>query len=469
MKRIYLFIFICHLFALHSSAQIALNQKIDAIYQTPSSVKQPGLSLGIWKDGKVLFAQNYGLANLEHQVPFSSQTISDMGSVAKQLTCFGILLLAEQGKLSLEDDIRAHLTYVPDFGSVIRIRHLMHHTSGLREVYSTEAIRGGRPGDAIFQEDVRQLVAQQMALNFEPGSEFSYCNTAYAMLADIIEKVGGMPFEEWMQSNIFQPLEMNNSYIMDVQGEVFPNMADSYYRQNNGSYTKAFDNSTIRGQGGLYSSLDDMMKWLANLAQHRLGGPAIHQQMVKTGIFNNGDTSNYASGLFVAPDRGLKRIFHTGSSAGYRTLLTYFPEYDLGFVFKTNSPSVSIYETAELIIQHFLGAELPETIIPANPTPSPETPSINPSLSSKELDKITGIYFSPELETIYKLYLKGGKLMGKHFRHGNFMLQYEGNDQFRSDKGFFPKMVLSKDKKGQIIGLKLSTSQARNVWFEKFN
>lgn len=172
-------------------AQQALNQKIEHLFQEIDHRLHPGVAVGIWKDGKVLFAEGYGYANLEHRVPFTTETISDIGSVAKQFTCMGIVLLAERGMLTLDDDIRNHLDFVPDLGHRITIRHLIHHTNGLREIYSTEAMRGGRSGDAIFQRDVVELVKRHRELNFVPGKRYLYCNTAYSLLAEIIMAVSG--------------------------------------------------------------------------------------------------------------------------------------------------------------------------------------------------------------------------------------------------------------------------------------
>lgn len=443
-------------------AQPALNQKIDAVYE--AFANQPGAMVGIWKDGKVLFAKSYGLANLPHQVPFTTYTTSDIGSVAKQFTCYAILLLEQDGKLSLNDDIRSYLPFIPDFGKTISILNLMNHTSGIREIYSTENIRGGRAGDAIFQSDIISLMERQEGLNFEPGTEFMYCNTAYALLAEIVERVGGQPFEHWMFEHIFEPLGMHHTFIMDRQGEIFPQMADSYYLQSDSVYTVVFDNSTIRGQGGIYSCLEDMMKWMKNLATARLGGPIIMEKMTERAVLENSDTLRYAKGLYVDRFRGMDRIFHSGSSAGYRSGLTYFPDHDLGIFVNTNAPNVPLYETMELITEHFLEAYIQDEPRSAessstNSNDQPASGSIDPTYA--------GRYISPELEAIYELFIEDGQLMGRHFRHGVFVLHAESQDEFTSDKGFFPKVKFERDKKGKVVGLLVSTSRAKNIRFVK--
>jgi CubicO group peptidase (beta-lactamase class C family) len=446
----------------HAPAQNALNQKIEAVFREMDHQLHPGAAVGIWKDGKILFAEGYGYANLEHRVPFTAGTVSDMGSVAKQFTCMGIVLLAEAGTLSLDDDIRKHLDFVPDFGKVITIRHLIHHTSGLREIYSTEAMRGGRSGDAIFQRDVVELVKRQQDLNFPPGDQYMYCNTAYSLLAEIIMAASGRGFEEWMQENIFRPLGMQHTYIMDLQGEFFPHTADSYYHRHDSLYVKAYDNSTINGQEGMYSSLEDMMKWLANLAEPQAGFEKAVTQMQSRGILNSGDTLNYAFGLEIENYRGVKRIRHTGSSAGYRAVLCYFPNQDLGFVIKTNSPAVPREKISNTITEFFLGEILEPA--PESPESRRDAPEERTTLNPQDY---TGSYYSPELETSYQIIFEHDQLQGRHFRHGTFVLQATGEDGFSTRQGFISRIRFVRDKNGHISGLYASSGGALKVWFKK--
>ena len=450
-------------FANATFSQLALNQKIDKYYTEVDHALFPGAAVGVWKDGKIIFAKGYGYANLEHQAPFTTSTISDIGSVAKQFTSFGIILLAQQGKLKLDDDIRKHLDFVPDFGKTIQIRHLIHHTSGLREIYGTESLRGRRGGDAIFQEDVIQMVSAQQGLNFDPGTQYLYCNTAYALLAEIIKKVSGQPFETWMKENIFAVLGMDHTYIMDRQGEIFPNTADSYYQFDDSLYVKAYDNSTINGQGGIYSSLEDMMRWLQNIANPELGGQAAFQQMTTRGILNNGDTLKYAFGINVDSYRGLKRLSHSGASAGYRAYLTYFPEHDLGIFIKTASPSTPMGEVLISISEHFLANFMdprPEKAIEKEPKEEAE-------YVVKNLDDYAGFYFSPELEAGYHFVIDNGRLQGMHFRHGVFDLSPKAKDLFASKAFFMNKIQFNRNKKGKVTGLRASNGRTLNVWFEK--
>lgn len=433
-----------------------LEKQVDDLYSQWMAEGHPGAAVGIVYRGETVLAKGYGLASLEHQIPFTPETVSDIGSVAKQMTCFGIVLLSERNELSLEDDIRKYLPEVPDFGRPITIQHLMNHTSGLREIYATESIRGYRPGDGILQEDALRLVTHSRELNFRPGEQYRYCNTGYMLLADIISRVSGQPFENWMQENVFQPLGMNHTYIMDRRGGVFPNCADSYGKNAEGSFTKIYDNSTVQGAGGVYTTLTDLLVWLKYLRAPEGDGKTAVAQMLRRGVLNNGDTLNYALGLTVDRYRGLRRIQHTGSSAGYRALLTYFPEVDMGVVVKTNCPAVARMDLVDTLLAPVLEPAPPVT----EPVPAS---AISPPLLS--LQAYSGFYFSDELETFYRLAVKNGELTGSHFRHGEFRLQpTEEPDVFETEAGFLTRIRFVRDASGAVTGLQASNGGVLNLW-----
>jgi CubicO group peptidase (beta-lactamase class C family) len=206
------------------------------------------------RDGAVVYRGAVGVASLEQRVPLSPATILDIGSVAKQLTAWAIVRLESEGRLSLDDDVRRHLPELPELGRTIRIRHLLHHTSGLREIYNTMMIGGWQGGDAMRQEHALRVVASQPRLQFEPGSEHLYNNTGYMLLADIVERVTGEEFHEWMAARVFRPLGMTRTVIMHELGQVIPGSGDSYAPTPDSGFVRVFDNSTIQGAGGVYSS-----------------------------------------------------------------------------------------------------------------------------------------------------------------------------------------------------------------------
>ena len=224
---------------------------------------EPGAVFAVVRQGKVVFAEGYGVANLEHGIPLGRETVLDIGSVAKQFTAFAIALLADEGALSLDDDIRTHLPEVPDFGDVITIRHMVHHMSGLREIYTSEGIAGRQNGDAVQQADALRLTEHMHELNFTPGDQYLYCNTAYMMLADIVARASGMPFPQFMEERVFGPVGMHHTTIMSKLGQSIPGVAESYSPDDEG-FVRVFDNSSLYGAGGMYSTVDDLALWMNN-------------------------------------------------------------------------------------------------------------------------------------------------------------------------------------------------------------
>jgi CubicO group peptidase (beta-lactamase class C family) len=296
----------------------------------------PGTVIGVVRDGELVFAGAYGLANIEHGVPMRRETVLDIGSVAKQFTAFAVALLADQGKLSLDEDIRTYLPAVPDFGSTITVRHLVHHMSGLREIYNAKALAGWQPGDGISQGDAQHLTSRMRQLNFEPGSEYLYCNTGYMLLADIVAEASGMTFPEFMEENVFEPVGMTSTTIMSRLGQSIPGAAESYGPEGDDGFVRIFDNSSLFGAGGIYTTVDDLARWMANLGTEAVGGEAVQEQIRERGVLNDGDTLSYAFGLTLGERRGLRTISHGGSSAGYRASFTYLPELDGGVITMSN-------------------------------------------------------------------------------------------------------------------------------------
>lgn len=438
--------------------------RIDSLFASYAQGSNPGLAVGILKGGQLVFSKGYGLANLEHGLPFTPNTVSDIGSLAKQITCFAIVLLAQRKQLNLDDDIRRYLPEVPDFGHTITIRHLVHHTSGLREIYGMLEIMGWKQGDVVRQEEALNLVRHSSELNFLPGSRYAYCNTAYMLLAEIIQKASGRKFEDWMREEIFRPLEMNDTYVMDIQGELFPRCADSYTMSEQDVWIKLYDNSTVIGAGGIYTTLPDLARWCNNYRDGKLGGKATIQQMTQRGILNNGDTLNYAFGLETLPYRGLKRIQHTGASAGYRAALLYFPEADLAILVKSNFANFNSQITCERIADLLLADFFKE--------PQPSLASVNRATSrgsssvQGKLQEFEGQYYCPELETTYTFQIEGDTLMGLHRHNGKFKLLQVDRDRF-SGPTYLSTLRFERDHGGVVRGVRVSNGRVLNLWMKK--
>ena len=453
----YLKCFAILLFTQFALGQSRLDYRLDTLMARYTDNERPGCAIGVLQEGKVLFSKGYGLANLDYHIAFTPQTVSDIGSVAKQFTAMAMLLLERDGKLHLDSDIRIYLPEVPDFGHPIHVFDLLHHTSGIREIYGTEELAGYRPGDGILQEDALTLVTHSTELNFKPGDAYSYCNTAFMLLAEIIRRVSGMTFEDYMQTHIFKPLGMDHTFIMDRRGERFPGTATSYGGED-GSYVQVFDNSTVQGAGGMYTTLDDMMKWLANYRKPVVGDDQIIARMKIPGILNDGDTLNYALALDVGDYRGQHAFGHTGSSAGYRAQLLFFSEKDLGVMVKTNIPGIPIRDIIEVVAEEAGQLHL-------DPIPAWQPESKPPFMPGAAMETYAGNYFSPELQTNYEVHVEGDKLILWHFRRGSYTMKPESDDTFDSD-GW--TVAFERDKQGKLNGFRITGGGVRNLWFAKW-
>ncbi|MDA0330284.1 MAG: serine hydrolase [Gemmatimonadetes bacterium] len=439
--------------------------RVDELMAPYSTGGQPGGVIAVVERGEVIFAKGYGLANLEHGVPMTSETVLDIGSVAKQFTAFAIVLLAQDGKLSFDEDIRTYLPAVPDFGPTITVRHLVHHVSGLREIYNSRALEGWQAGDGMSQGDALRLTARMRELNFEPGTEHLYCNTGYMLVADIVAEVSGMSFPDFMEERVFGPLGMTHTTIMSRLGQSIPGSAESYGRTEEGDFVRIFDNSALFGAGGIYTTAGDLARWMANFGTAAVGGPAALEQMQERGVLANGDTLVYAFGITVTERRGLRVLAHTGSSAGYRASFTYFPELDAGVITMSNLAQFD-GSIAGDVAEAFFGDRM-------GPRPEPQTRQEEREdqreawkPTAVELATLAGRYFSPELQTMYTLAVEGARLIAKHRRHADFDFEPVEEDSF-SGESFFGTADFQRDGSGAVTGMRVSNGRVRNMWFEK--
>jgi CubicO group peptidase (beta-lactamase class C family) len=443
-----------------------LESRVDEIMAEYAGHDGPGAVVAVVRGGAVRFAKGYGLANLQNVVPLTRATVLDVGSVAKQFTAFAIVLLAQDGKLSLDEDIRTYLPSVPDFGSTITVRHLVHHMSGLREIYGAESLAGYQSGDGIAQHHAQQLTSRMRELNFEPGTEHLYCNTGYMLLADIVAEVSGKSFPEFMAERVFGPVGMTHTTIMSQRGQVVPGSGESYGPHPDDGYARLFDNSGIQGAGGIYTTIDDLAAWMSNYGTAAVGGADAIEQMQQRGVLANGDTLVYAFGLSISEYRGLRRISHGGSSAGYRASFDYFPDVDGGVITMSNFAAFDgtiprrISEVA--FGEHFGPAPATQPAGQSGVESDPESPTWTPSAMA--LQDFAGRYFSSEIETMYTLVVEDGKLIAKHRRHDDVDFEADEPDSF-SSSSFFGDARFERDDGGEITGMRVSNGRVRNLLF----
>lgn len=362
-----------------------LENKLDALIAENVNEQSPGSAILVVKDGEVLINKGYGLANLPHQIHITPHTVFDLASVSKQFAGFAIAALVESGKVRLSDDIRNYIPELPDFGATITIDHLVHHTSGIRDWTATLPLAGWSFDDVIAFEQILRMAYRQQALNFDPGSEYSYSNTGYNLLAELVQRVSGLSFREWTDQNIFQPLGMTDTRFLDDHTEIIPKRATGYYLGKKGKFHGATNNLMALGSSSLFSTTTDLAKWVMNLDDPKPEMKAIVQRMTQTSKLNSGEENNYAFGLSMGNFNGTPSISHSGSWASFRTYLMVLPEENLSVVVLNNYPS-NPARTARAIASWYISE--PEETTAQEEVPKPKSVK----LSQQELDNYTGTY-----------------------------------------------------------------------------
>lgn len=318
-------------------------ERIKALFDACDKPELPGgFAAALVKDGKVIFANAYGYANDEYRIPFTLSTVADYASVAKQFTGLAIAMLVDEGKISLTDDIRTYLPEVPDFGYTITINHLLHHTSGIRDWVGLVKISGRYEEDVITDDLLMRLVSHQRELNFRPGDQFQYSNNGYFLLAQIVSRVAHKSFREWMKEKIFIPLEMNDTHFNDNFREIIPNRADSY-RDVDGVLENHPDNKEGYGSSSLYSTVNDMIKWVQNFQSKKVGNENVWRMMFSKGKLNNGKEINYGFGFTIRMDDDIPVYEHGGSWAGFLSQVTYYPDREVAYILISNRNPSGVY------------------------------------------------------------------------------------------------------------------------------
>lgn len=303
--------------------QDKLNVQIKSLFDVFDNPEIPGgFAVAVIHNGKMLYKNGYGHANSETTTPFTTNTVSEYASVSKQFVGLAIAILVDEERISLNDDIRTYLPEVPDFGSKITIGHLLYHTSGIRDWVGLVKISGRYEEDVITDDLLMRLVTHQKELNFKPGDQFQYSNNGYFLLARIVSRVTNQSFRDWMQENIFIPLEMNNTHFNDNYREVVINRADSY-KYMDGSYGNCTSNKEGYGASSLFSTIDDMIKWVHNFEKKKVGNEAVWQMMFTKGRLNNGKEIDYGFGFSIRMDNDQLCYEHGGSWCGYLSQLFY--------------------------------------------------------------------------------------------------------------------------------------------------
>jgi CubicO group peptidase (beta-lactamase class C family) len=378
---------------------------VDAIFQKMDSTVSPGCALSVIKDGKIIYERGYGMADLDHNVPITPSTVFHVASMSKQFTAASILLLAQQGKLSLDDPVRKYIPELPDYGTPVTIRQLIHHTSGLRDQWDLLGLDGWRYSlDLITNDDVLYAISHQKALNFPPGTKHLYSNTGYTLLGEVVKRVSGQSLREFTTANIFKPLEMKSTHFRDDHAEIIKNIAYGYEPAKD-TFRISVTNFDTVGATSLMTTVQDLALWDENFYTPRVGGPDLISKMVERGKLNNGEQLDYASGLVIGTHRGLNTVDHGGSDAGYRSDMIRFPDQHFSSACLCNLATANPSDLNIKVAEIYLAKEMK----PVGPAHADDEKRIE--LSPEQLKANVGTYVNEEDEVV-RILVKDNKLQG---------------------------------------------------------
>lgn len=432
---------LCFLTSGHLALGQSLETQVDSLFSSMDKPDVPGAAVVIMRGDSVHFAKGYGIANLEYNIPITPETVFLVASVSKQFTAYGIALLEAHGEISLNAPVTDYIPELHAFTPPITIRHLVHHTSGLRDEFALLSLAGYRMDDVITKDDILRLIYRQRALNFDPGTEYQYSNSGYTLMAEIIERVSGQSFSDWTRDSLFLPLGMTKSHFRSEHGKVIPDVASGYITAPNGYKAQRVNYSSV-GASGLYTTALDLGKWLAALKHGTIGGEKTRDLAHTRGVLTNGDTLTYAFGLTHGQFRGTRSIGHSGSHRGFRAWAGRFPEYDLGIVVLGNleefNPSNMAMNVAALFID------------------------------DKHLNAYEGTYYSEELGSTLYITMEADTLR-LHSRRGRLAtLSRTGLNSFYSDAWYLSALEF-KQEGDSLVGFSASSGRTQEVWFKKMN
>ena len=450
---------LCLLFSIPVFAQSqvdSLTLKVDKVFKQYNRTNGPGCAVAIIQKEQVIFRKGYGIANMEYDIPITPTTVFDIASVSKQFAGVAISTLVQEGKLNLDDDIRKYIPEVPQFKKTITVRHLVHHTSGLRDWPQTLNVAGWRWDEVFSFSDIMRMVRQQKDLDFEPGERYSYSNTGYNLLAVLVEKVSGQSFPKWMDEHIFKPLAMNTSRFQDDYTKIIKNLAYSY-SPTPYEFIKAPGPLMAYGSSSLFTTIDDLSKWVIHVDQQLAAKNPVYTAMLTEGVLNNSEIVHYGYGQATGTDRGLKTISHTGSWAGYRSILAKYPDEQLAIIILSNSADFNSVRYSAEVADLFLKSKFRQDVKVVDNWKTAPSITLRPALAQKYV----GVY-----------QLGPGWAVTLSLENGRLMTQANGEDKFPTEAkadsviwidAYGASMTFVPDKNGDVNLLKYRTIQAKRI------
>jgi CubicO group peptidase (beta-lactamase class C family) len=393
-----------------STVPDSLTRRVDSVFSRYNA-STPGCALGVYQNGRVAYSKGYGLASVEFGVPITPRTPFITGSLSKQFTAAAIALLVEQGRISLNDDVRKYVPELHDYGKRVTIDHLVHHTSGIRDWWALVDVAGMRPDDGYTVDDVLALAAKQRHLNFDPGAEYNYSNTGYVLLGAVVKRVTGKTLRQFAAEQIFTPLGMPISHFHDNHNEPVRGRASAYSPLSGGAWTINVWNNDIVGQGGVMTTIEELQKWDENFYTGAVGGKGFLARQLQRGKLNNDSTIAYAFGLEIGSYRGLPMVDHSGSTGGYRTDLVRFPSLHTSVATLCNVSTADAVGFARRVADIVIADKFTQPVPIAGTRAATQQGMATVALTQAELSAMAGRYYSDELNATYELAQVGSALV----------------------------------------------------------
>jgi CubicO group peptidase (beta-lactamase class C family) len=449
--------------------------QVDSMFAQWDRPDSPGCAVGAIERGELVLARGYGSANLDYSIPLTSRSVFYLASASKQFTAAAILLAEDEGHLSLDDEVQRWIPELPHYGSSITVRHLVHHTSGLRDYLTLMSLAGRPYGDAFGDEAMLGLITSQRALNFEPGSEYLYTNTGYVLLAEIVKRATGRSLREYAEQRLFAPLGMTSSHFHDDAQQVVQGRVISYASSAGGSFRVSYLSQFDRvGDGGMYSTVEDLARWVDALHRDRVGSPGFAARLETQGTLANGEALAYAFGQSHGSFRGVREIGHGGSMMDFRTTVRRFPDEDAAVIVLCNignvNPQVLGGGVAEVVLGDRLtpalelaGAGATEA---AQAGPARAAPELVP-LSAEAAQGYAGVYHSSELKVAYRVERADDSPEFTLVRPGGASTPLErlGEGDVFTTRGL--TLHFQRDAEGRVEGFLLDAGRVRGIEFRR--
>jgi CubicO group peptidase (beta-lactamase class C family) len=403
-RKIFYFLLLIVTLSLSTAADDK-TEKVDKLFEKWDSTISPGVSMAIIQNGEFIYKRGYGMANLEHDVSITPETVFRIGSTSKQFTAACIAILSLQGKLSLDDDVRKFLPELPAYDKPITVRHLVHHISGIRDYLGLARLSGKSGDDFYTAEETVAMIARQKGLNFVPGDEHLYSNSGYFLLGVIVSRVIGKSLNAFAQEHIFRPLGMKNTHYHDDYTKIVKKRADGHAKTEDGFKIL---NTTLNhvGDGGVFTTVEDLYLWDQAFYNHKLG-KELMDMLHQTGVLNNGKELKYAFGLNVGQYKGLKLVAHGGAFVGFRADMIRFPEEKFTVICLANLASINPSMLCRKVADIYLADKFTE-----EKAPEKKAEQITPvTLSQEDLKHKIGKYTDEKESFIAEILLKDDKLI----------------------------------------------------------